>query len=264
MNQHTPLFYTVKAFFFFFLSGNPAAIVVLDQPLAVEVMQRIAFINSFPETVFLRKITNTQKYEIFWFTPTHEVYDAGHATLAAQYTVFNILHPKENNACDSVEFSWRCGYKEVQRDHSSELIYDRQDIHYHSLQTKDTFGCEAVFEVDDDLVLVLKNSRDVKAYKPDMDFISNSQYRGLTVTSKDENYDYCCRFFAPKYGVAEDNVTATVHKYLVGFWAERLSRQVLQGVQYSKSPGIVTGRINGNTSVLSGDCCLYSEGRLTI
>lgn len=255
-------FFVVKAFTSDSLMGNPAGIVIVDEPLSCDMMQRVAFINSFPETVFLKAVDDQAKYQIFWFTPTREVHDAGHATLAAQYVVFNILNSRRT--LDSAEFYWDCGYRKVERAQSSELRYELPSIQFRQVETTQFPGCEATYEVDSDLVLILKDTAGLLAYEPNMDALANSKYRGLTVTSPDFQYDYGCRFFAPKYGVNEDNVTATVHKYLACYWSELLRKTALKGIQYSKSEGIVSSRIQDGHCVLSGDCCLYSQGTLNL
>lgn len=255
-------YFVVKAFSSDSLRGNPAGIVIVDEPLSIDIMQRVAFINSFPETVFLREINDGAAYQISWFTPSREVHDAGHATLAAQYVVFDILNP--TSCLDSAEFFWDCGYRKVDRVRSSELYYEVSKTQFNQIDTTQFPGCEATYEVDSDLVLVLKDRATVLAYEPNMEALASSKYRGLTITAPDSQYDYCCRFFAPKYGVNEDNVTATVHKYLAFYWSDLTRKSALKGIQYSKSEGIVSSRIEGPHSVLSGDCCVYSQGVLKL
>lgn len=66
--------------------GNPAAICILEEWIAAEIMQNIAAENNLAETAFLVRKEND--YEIRWFTPTVEVDLCGHATLAAAHVLF--------------------------------------------------------------------------------------------------------------------------------------------------------------------------------
>ena len=79
--------YQVDAFTKELFKGNPAAVLVLDDWLDVEVMQNIAAENNLSETAFVKKIDD-QNFEIRWFTPTTEVDFCGHATLASSFVLF--------------------------------------------------------------------------------------------------------------------------------------------------------------------------------
>jgi len=78
--------YQVDAFAETLFAGNPAAVVVLDEWLSEEKMQKIGAENNLSETAFLVKKKNS--FDIRWFTPTTEVALCGHATLAAAYVCF--------------------------------------------------------------------------------------------------------------------------------------------------------------------------------
>ena len=62
-------------------TGNPAAVMPLQQWLADEVMQAIAMENNLAETAFtIPSGDGDADYELRWFTPTVEVALCGHAT----------------------------------------------------------------------------------------------------------------------------------------------------------------------------------------
>src|SRR5690606_12925110 len=69
-------------------TGNPAAIIVTDEPLDDELMQRIAEQNNLVETAYV--VTGQgEPWPLRWFTPVKEVDLCGHATLAAARVLFD-------------------------------------------------------------------------------------------------------------------------------------------------------------------------------
>ncbi|WP_204313102.1 PhzF family phenazine biosynthesis protein, partial [Stenotrophomonas maltophilia] len=66
-------------------AGNPAAVLVLDDWLALDTMQAIAEENNLAETAFARP--NAGGWDLRWFTPTAEVNFCGHATLATAHVL---------------------------------------------------------------------------------------------------------------------------------------------------------------------------------
>src|SRR5215213_1174705 len=83
--------YQVDAFAEKIFTGNPAAVVPLDDWIADELMQKIAMENNLSETAFFVKTDNG--YHLRWFTPTFEIDLCGHATLASAYIIKNFLEP---------------------------------------------------------------------------------------------------------------------------------------------------------------------------
>ena len=91
--------YQVDAFAENVFSGNPAAIVPLENWLEEDLMQKIAMENNLSETAFFVK--EDEIYQIRWFTPENEVDLCGPATLASAYVIKNFVepvqHPKSRN-----------------------------------------------------------------------------------------------------------------------------------------------------------------------
>jgi PhzF family phenazine biosynthesis protein len=81
-------FWLVDAFANGPFTGNPAGVVILDELLPDEVLQKIAMEVNQAETAFLLEVENG--WSLRWFTPTVEVNLCGHATLAAAW----VLHQK--------------------------------------------------------------------------------------------------------------------------------------------------------------------------
>jgi len=258
-------FYVIKAFSSDPLKGNPAGVVVMNEKLSKHKMQNIASINSFPETVFLYWEEKTSSYLIWWFTPSCEVYEAGHATLATQYLLFEHIHKNDN--IDALTLCWDHGNSLLYRSEFNRLKYKNESLMIPARSELDAFfgGTHAqLYTAENDVVMVLDSCDAVKKYKPDLDHITQLPYRGVCITASDAEYDYCCRFFAPKYGVIEDYVTASAHKYLSVFWGRIKDSPHIVGIQHSNSPGIVKSQSIDNQLLLFGNCCIYSQGTLTL
>ncbi len=101
--------YQVDAFANAIFTGNPAAVVPLEEWLSDVVMQKIAAENNLAETAFFVK--NETGFYIRWFTATNEVPLCGHATLASAYVLFEILQFKENK----ILFDCKSGRLEVSK-----------------------------------------------------------------------------------------------------------------------------------------------------
>src|SRR5689334_11773680 len=81
--------FQVDAFAENVFSGNPAAIIPLDQWPDDSVMQNIAMENNLAETAFI--VRQGDGFHIRWFTPTVEVDLCGHATLASAHVLYHHL-----------------------------------------------------------------------------------------------------------------------------------------------------------------------------
>src|SRR6187399_2494909 len=103
--------YQIDAFAEKAFTGNPAAIVPLDEFLPDKVMQDIALENNLAETAYIVK--SGDEYKIRWFTPTVEVDLCGHATLASAHVLF----VEEQVAGTTLRFDTRSG----------ELVAERGD-----------------------------------------------------------------------------------------------------------------------------------------
>ena len=104
----TPIpFFQVDAFAERPLTGNPAAVMPLDEWLDDDVLQAIAAENNLSETAFtIPSNRDDADFDLRWFTPGMEVDMCGHATLAAGHVLM---------AGQKVRFAARCGIMTVSR-----------------------------------------------------------------------------------------------------------------------------------------------------
>ena len=71
-------------------TGNPAAVMPLEEWLDDDVLQAIAAENNLAETAFLIPDESGEAdYELRWFTPGVEVALCGHATLASGHALLS-------------------------------------------------------------------------------------------------------------------------------------------------------------------------------
>ncbi|WP_049571198.1 PhzF family phenazine biosynthesis protein, partial [Nocardiopsis sp. SBT366] len=91
------------------LSGNPAAVLVLDDTYPDAWAQGIAAEFNLSETAFARRIDDPDAdFELRWFTPVTEIDLCGHATLATAHAL------TELGERGPIRFSTRSGVLTVQ------------------------------------------------------------------------------------------------------------------------------------------------------
>lgn len=89
-------FYVVDVFATKKYTGNQVAVIECDQPLEVELMQRIARELSLPEVSFIQNQPNPDgSYNVRIFTPEREISFSGHPTLGTAFIVYNFLDTRE-------------------------------------------------------------------------------------------------------------------------------------------------------------------------
>lgn len=252
--------YQVDAFAGQPFTGNPAAVCPLETWLDDALMQAIAAENNLSETAFF--VPQGTDYAIRWFTPVTEVDLCGHATLASAWVVFNRL------ACvsDQVVFHSRSGPLVVTRN-THGLVLDLpvdiprplSDQAYPQTNLPVTEALQG-----SDYLLVVEDSQAVTGYQPDLTMLATLPGRGVIITAADDQYDFVCRFFAPRCGIDEDPVTGSAFTQLVPYWAEKLGKTTLHARQVSARGGDVTASLKGDRVELQGLATLYLEGTVYI
>lgn len=254
--------YQIDAFTNRVFSGNPAAVCPLETWLAEELMQAIALENNLSETAFF--VPLDQGYHIRWFTPASEVDLCGHATLASAYVLFTYLDP----ARTKVSFQSRSGLLTVSKQE------DLLAMDFPSQPPEPTEAPEILLEglgrkplevhCSEDYFLVFSSEKEIVDMEPDMTKLKKVDKRGIIVTAKGDKVDFVSRFFAPKYGIAEDPVTGSAHCALVPFWAKKLGKRDLIAHQVSKRGGELFCKDQGDRVVISGRAVAYMQGVISI
>lgn len=252
--------YHVNAFANGPFSGNPAAVIPLDFWISDELMQQIAAQNNLSETAFFVK--NTEGFHIRWFTPKAEVALCGHATLASAFVLFEIL--KIQN--DAIVFESKSGPLFVNKIGSKinlnfpsqaleqiDAISDLEEgLGHASLKT---------YKAGDDILLIYPNEQIIASLKPDFGLLAKVDVRGIIVSSVSENYDFVCRFFAPKVGINEDPVTGSAFTKLIPYWSNILDKTQMNACQISERRGEVSCELLEDRVLIGGmaNCYLIGE-----
>lgn len=257
--------YQIDAFTHQRFSGNPAAVVPLQEWLSDTQMLNIAAENNLAETAFIVPAKGEVDFELRWFTPTVEIDLCGHATLAAAYTLFRHL----NFNAEKVSFSTRSGVLLVSRE-GDQLTMDfparapeKKPVPSDILEA---LGIESVqySGLSRDWLLQVDNEQSVANLNPDFSQLKKVSDQAIIVTARGQQHDFVSRFFAPGYGVDEDPVTGSAHCTLTPFWAEVLDKSELQARQISSRGGDLTCRLDKDRVFMTGHAITYLIGSIEI
>lgn len=257
-------FTQVDAFAYRPFTGNPAAVIPLDEWLPDEVMQAIAMENNLSETAFTVPASGEADFELRWFTPTTEVALCGHATLASGHVLIE---------GDKVRFrTCKAGVLTVARDGDA-LALDlpatlvkraSDEALLQALGTPDAELYLSYAGAEATAIVLLPDAASVRSCAPDMKALASIELMAIVTAPGDCGYDVVSRVFVPAWGVDEDPVTGSAHAALAPFWAERLGKDSFTAFQASKRGGQVACSLAGDRVVLGGTCVTVIEGVLRI
>ncbi len=256
--------YQVDAFTDKPFSGNPAAVCVLEEWLADDIMQSIALENNLSETAFAVK--KNEVYQIRWFTPFTEVDLCGHATLATAFVIFNHY---ESNAQRLEFYSPRSGSLYVENNNielSMNFPIDRiEKVENNSVLNQALKRAPLeTWRGKTDYLLVYEKQEDVEMLNPDFSALSKVDARGIVVTAPGGKVDFVSRFFGPQVGINEDPVTGSAHTSLTPYWANVLNKKELVAKQVSKRGGDLKCELMEDRVRISGSAKLYMIGEIYV
>ena len=233
--------FTVDSFTDKPFTGNPAGVCILENDCSDELYQQIAREINYSETAFL--IRQNDNFRIKWFTPKTEVNLCGHATLAAAHILY------EYHYCDStleIRFESKSGSLIAKK------IGDKIELNFPQLfvdKTDSNEILEKAFDIrptyigknDNRYLIEIDDYDKLLIIKPDFQLLKSLDLGRfiITVKSKNPDYDFISRYFAPGVGVLEDPVTGTAHCYLAPYWGQKLNKKVMIGFQASERSGII-------------------------
>jgi predicted PhzF superfamily epimerase YddE/YHI9 len=247
-------------------TGNPAAVCLLDRPRTEEWMQAVAAELNHSETAFL--LPEGEGFGLRWFTPIQEVDLCGHATLASAHVLWETacLKPEE----PAIFFTrsgqltaWRAEDGVIWMNFPAEPPVPCEPP-AELLLALGPVGVHYVGHNRMDFLVLLDAEATVRALKPDLERLRHIGMRGLIVTAlaEESGIDFVSRFFAPRVGISEDPVTGSAHCCLGPFWAERLGKAHLCGLQASPRSGRVEVMVHGNRVHLGGRAITVLSGKL--
>lgn len=251
--------FTVKPF-----TGNPAAVVLLDQPKDDAWMQAVASEMNLSETAFLQ--AKGDDYSLRWFTPVTEVDLCGHATLASAHILyeFGFYEPDE-----TIHFNTKSGVITATFNQGTiELSMPRHDpvTMKSNSEIEDVFGSSAVELAqwsDRLLLLEFDNPEFVRNFEPNFKKIAALSWNDIVITAKtDGKFDFISRFFSPCVGINEDPVTGMAFCVLGPYWQTKLGKDSFHAFQASSRGGEVWVKVTEKHVLVGGKAVTVCQGEL--
>lgn len=249
------------------LSGNPAALCLLNSWLDDETLRKVAAENNLSATAFL--VREADGYRLRWFTTCCEIKLCGHATLAAGFVILNLVDAERQ----SVQFETQYAGKIKVR---MENEFVRMD--FPALPPSKSFANGELFvralglqrnprevlESNQTLIAVLDSAQGIVGAVPDFRLLEELHPYAVAITAPGESEDFVTRYFAPTYGVLEDSVTGSVHCALAPYWSKRFGKNKLHARQLSERGGELWCELAAERIALSGRAILTMRGSLSI
>ena len=254
--------FQVDAFAEQVFEGNPAAVCPLKSWIADELLQKIAMANNLSETAFF--VSYQDKFQLRWFTPSHEVDLCGHATLAAAHVLFQHLGHETPEIC----FSTKSGDLFVTKN-SNGLEMDFPASFPKPVIAPDNLllglGMKAkAVSAAFDYIIELDDEAAVRTLSPDFALWKTLDLRGVVVTAAGSDVDFVSRCFFPKLKVDEDPVTGSAHCELAPYWSKKLDKNSFKAKQLSQRTGQMECQVLGNRVLLNGRAVDYMRGKISL
>lgn len=245
--------------------GNPAAVCVLEDARDDAWMSAVAREMNLSETAFLER--RQDGWGLRWFTPAVEVDLCGHATLASAHALWELQLAAPS---ETLRFHTRSGVLTARREPGGIVLdfpAERAVTVPWVKPVLDALGVDTPVSFAQnrfDYVVEVASADQVRALRPDMARLAEAPVRGVVVTARADSNDcdFVSRWFGPRVGVDEDPVTGSAHCCLGPWWAERLGRTELRGVQMSARGGSVGVRVLGDRVELIGNAVTVLRGEL--
>lgn len=270
-------------------TGNPAAVMPLDEWLPDEILQGIAEENNLAETAFtIPSGDGEADYDLRWFSPAQEIGFCGHATLASGHVL--------RGERDRIRFRTRkSGMLDVIARDGASLELDAPPTLVRpatpeqigqatssdgtallDVIARDGAGFETAEAelflswkgAEATAIVLLPDAQAVRRCKPDMARLREIDLMVIVTarggSGEDEGHDVVSRVFVPAWGVDEDPVTGSAHAALTPFWCDRLGVESFTAFQASRRGGLLQCRREGDRAVIGGKCVTVMEGVMTI
>lgn len=255
-------YWVVDAFATEAFAGNPAAVILADAFPDDGLMQAIAAENNLSETAFV--VAAGDAFRLRWFTPSVEVDLCGHATLASAF-VMKLL-----GGAGPFLFDTRSGRLAAELA-GDRIVLDFPARHHKAYEAPATLA-EALGVTPRavlrsvDLIAVLDTPEQVRDLRPDIAAIGRLPGGAIIVTAAGgaNGADVTSRYFAPRYGIAEDPVTGSLHTQVVPYWAGILGKPALLCHQASARGGVLWCEHHGERVRMAGHARLYAKGEIYV
>lgn len=256
--------WTVDAFTSKLFSGNPAAVMIMDEFPSDETCQKIATEMNLSETAFVKPL-GSHCFHLRWFTPAVEVKLCGHATLAAAHILFQENVVQANVVIQFESLSGSLFVSNTPKGLSLNFPVQKTGPALDKKFFEEILSVKIVTaeKAYDDLIIEIESEKQLRTLQINFDKISKLNCRGLIVTAKSEGpYDFVSRFFAPRVGVNEDPVTGSAHCKLVDYWQKRLHKNHFFAYQASSRGGELWLEIKDDRVSIIGNAVTVIEGHI--
>jgi PhzF family phenazine biosynthesis protein len=255
--------YHVDAFAEGPFSGNPAAVVVMDEFPSDEWLLAVAEENRLSETAYVVASGEPGRFRLRWFTPAAEVDLCGHATLASAW----VLWERRGERSPTIRFATRSGELRVVRRADGLLELDlpaRRPVSVAGDPVGRALGAAPASVLDSGVcyTAVYRTEAEVRALRPDFRAIAALDRHAVIVTAPGDRTDFVSRYFAPAFGIDEDPVTGSSQCDLMPYWAARLGRNALVARQVSRRGGELRCTLEGDRVRVAGAVVPYLEGEI--
>ena len=258
------ILYQADAFANSLFSGNPAAIIPLEQWISPELMQDLAMENNLAETAFFVPVKGSPtSFDIRWFTPASEIDLCGHATLASAFILYEFLGYDQ----PTITFQSKSGPLFISRENENILL----DFPSWPPERIESFPPDLIRSIGNpeiagvyknrDYIIELDDEEAVKKCKPDFSLMKTLR-ENVMVTAKGTSADFVSRFFAPYLGIDEDPVTGSAHSQLIPLWSYKLGKEKMKAKQLSRRGGDITCELKGDRVIMGGKCVFYMKGEI--
>ncbi|XP_021898064.1 uncharacterized protein LOC110814796 [Carica papaya] len=282
--------------------GNPAAVCLLEEDKDDEWLQSLAAEFNVSMTCYLTRTadsstdTSNPRFRLRWFTPITEVDICGHATLASAHFLFSggLVHSS------TIEFETLSGILTAKK------VQDGKAINFSQAQNGEAKKLSFLIELDfpifpttefissevstiaralnvasnsiveikkttklGTILVVLTSWKSVIELEPNFDEIMKCPGRGIIVSAEapqDSEFDFCSRFFFPKYGIKEDPVCGSAHCSLTPYWSQKLKKFDFLAYAASSRSGVLNIHLNTDSQrvLLRGKAVVIMEGRILV
>jgi PhzF family phenazine biosynthesis protein len=243
-------------------TGNPAAVMPLEEWLDDATLQAIAAENNLAETAFLVPDESDEAdYELRWFTPGVEVALCGHATLASGHVLLTAAQWRS----DMTFRTRKAGILRVARNGEDDGYKMALPAYTPAPKAMPDIvralggdPVETMWHEGGYALIAYRDAASVRALTPDLRALKEGGdilYIATAPGAGDpSDADVVSRAFAPGAGIDEDPVTGSAHSVLTPYWTVRLGRDRFAAYQASARGGHVGCRLDGDMVELTGTC----------
>lgn len=256
--------YQVDAFTDKPFSGNPAAVMLLQEEAPADWMLKVAREMNLSETAFV--CSKGDVFSLRWFTPRVEVELCGHATLSTAHVLWESGAVPVDQPIQFTTLSGLLGARQVEG--MIELDFPAGDLVTAQLPAGviAAVGGAPIYLAasGEKWLLEYGSEQEIIDLAPDFNALAQIKGRGLIVTSCTDRagVDFVSRYFAPWVGINEDPVTGSAHNILGPYWGARLGKDEMTAHQVSTRGGVIRVRLAGDRVFIGGKAVTVLNGTL--